>query len=175
MPKDQRGYAGGCSGRRYADAELAPPDSRHFKPIGQGVNGYWAVFSAGIADGLQLRHDHASVYMSDDFETEIRFLGIESFPAFVRQPEGNRFMKSFSRPQRATLWMRRFRDLEELRAAFIDFRHHYNNQWILERLNCRTPAQARRDLLNFRSHGFNISNLVSDLLKLHCSEQTKPE
>ena len=27
--------------------------------------------------------------MSDDFQNEIRFLGIVSSPAFVREPEGN--------------------------------------------------------------------------------------
>ena len=43
------------------------------------------------------------------------------------------------------LWVRRFRDLEELREALNEFRERYNQHWILERLNYRTPAQARRD------------------------------
>ena len=43
------------------------------------------------------------------------------------------------------LWVRRFHDLEELRAALIEFRDRYNHSWILERLNYRTPVQARRD------------------------------
>jgi hypothetical protein len=33
----------------------------------------------------------------------------------------------------------------ELRAALMEFRDRYNHQWILERLNYRTPVQARRD------------------------------
>ena len=33
------------------------------------------------------RHDHGSQYMSDDFQAEIAFLGMESSPSFVRQPE----------------------------------------------------------------------------------------
>jgi hypothetical protein len=37
---------------------------------------------------VQLRHDHGSVYMSDDFQNEIRFVGMESSPSYVRQPEG---------------------------------------------------------------------------------------
>ena len=41
------------------------------------------------------------------------------------------------------LWIRHFRDLEELRAALIEFRTRYNHQWILQRLNYRTPVQAR--------------------------------
>jgi hypothetical protein len=41
--------------------------------------------------GLRLRHDHGSVYMSEDFQNEIKFLGIEPSPAFVRQPEGKAY------------------------------------------------------------------------------------
>ncbi len=43
------------------------------------------------------------------------------------------------------LWVRHFRDLDELRAALTEFRDRYNHQWILGRLAYRTPAQARRD------------------------------
>src|SRR5947209_9593114 len=39
----------------------------------------------------------------------------------------------------------RLRDLEELRAALTEFRNRYNHQWILQRLNYRTPVQARHD------------------------------
>ena len=39
--------------------------------------------------GLILRHDHGSNYMPQDFQREIRFMGITSSPSFVRQPEGN--------------------------------------------------------------------------------------
>jgi transposase InsO family protein len=93
-----------------------------------------------------LRHDHASVYMSDDFQSEIKFLGIESSPAFVRQPERNGCIERFFRTlKEQVLWLRRFHDLEELRIALIEFRDRYNHHWILERMNYRTPAQARRD------------------------------
>ena len=39
-----------------------------------------------VATGLKIRHDHGSQYMSRDFQREIRFLGAESSPAFVRAP-----------------------------------------------------------------------------------------
>jgi transposase InsO family protein len=84
--------------------------------------------------------------MSDDFQSEIKFLGIESSPAFVRQPEGNGCIERFFRTlQEQVLWLRRFHDLEELRTALTEFRDRYNHHWILQRLNYRTPAQARRD------------------------------
>lgn len=116
------------------------------EPIRQAVKEYFGGFSAGAADGLKLRHDHGSVYLSDDFQAEIQFLGIEPSPAFVRQPEGNGCIERFFRTlKEQVLWLRRFRDLEELRAALIEFRDRYNHHWIVERLNYRTPAQARRD------------------------------
>lgn len=116
------------------------------EPIRQGVKEYFDGFSAGSAAGLRLRHDHGSVYMSDDFQREIQFLGIEPSPAFVRQPEGNGCIERFFRTlKEQLLWLRRFRDLEELRAALLEFRDRYNQHWILERLGYRTPAQARRD------------------------------
>src|SRR5690242_10364087 len=116
------------------------------EPIRQGIKEHFEAFSAGAADGLKLRHDHGSVYMSDDFQNEIQFLGIEPSPAFVRQPEGNGCIERFFRTlKEQILWVRRFHDLEELRAALTEFRDRYNHNWILERLNYRTPVQARRD------------------------------
>jgi len=116
------------------------------EPIRQAVKEHFGGFSGGCAAGLCLRHDHGSVYMSDDFQTEIQFLGIEASPAFVRQPEGNGCIERFFRTLKdQLLWVRRFRDLDELRLALTDFRERYNHHWILERLNYRTPVQARRD------------------------------
>jgi len=115
-------------------------------PIRQAVREQFGSFSAGIADGVRLRHDHGSVYMSDDFQAEIGFLGMESSPAFVRQPEGNGCIERFFRTlKEQLLWIRRFRNLDELRDALTEFRHRYNEHWILERLQYRSPAQARRD------------------------------
>lgn len=116
------------------------------EPIRQAVREQYGSFSPGVAVGLCLRHDHGSVYMSEDFQNEIRFIGIEPSPAFVRQPEGNGCIERFFRTlKEQVLWVRRFRDLEELREALTEFRERYNQHWILERLNYRTPAQARRD------------------------------
>ena len=39
--------------------------------------------------GCDLRHDHGSNYLADDFQQEVAFFGIESSPSFVREPEGN--------------------------------------------------------------------------------------
>jgi putative transposase len=117
------------------------------EPLRQGVKEHFGAFSGGSAAGLRLRHDHGSVYMSDDFQNEIKFLGFQPSPAFVRQPEGNGCIERFFRTlKEQLLWVRRFRNLAELREALVEFRHRYNHHWIVGRLNYRTPVQARHDL-----------------------------
>jgi putative transposase len=116
------------------------------EPIRQAVREQFGSFSAGAAAGVRLRHDHGSVYMSEDFQNEIRFPGMESSPAYVRQPEGNGCIERFFRTlKEQLLWVHAFHNLTELRQAITEFRHRYNNHWIVERLRYRTPAQARRD------------------------------
>lgn len=116
------------------------------EPIRQAAREQFGSFSACVAAGVRLRHDHGSVYMSEDFQNEIRFVGMESSPSYVRQPEGNGCIERFFRTlKEQLLWVRRFRDIAELREALTEFRHRYNQHWIMERLHYRTPAQARRD------------------------------
>jgi hypothetical protein len=50
------------------------------EPIRQGVRDHCGGFRAQAAAGLRLRHDHGGQYMSDDFQAEIAFLGIEPSP-----------------------------------------------------------------------------------------------
>jgi transposase InsO family protein len=109
----------------------------------QRANEYSGGFKAGVAPDQRLRHGHGSVYMSDDFQSEFQFLGVEPSPAFVRQPESNGCIERFFRTLKEQL--RRFRDLAELRAAMLEFRHRHNQHWIVERLNYRRPVQARHD------------------------------
>jgi hypothetical protein len=44
-------------------------------------------FDREIADGLSVRHEPGSAYMSDDFQAELAFLGMTGSPSFVREPE----------------------------------------------------------------------------------------
>ncbi len=85
-----------------------------------------------------------SQYVSGDFQKELRFLGIESSPAFVREPEGNGCAERFIRTLKENLlWVRRFETVEELRSALQGFRQTYNHGWLVERHGYRTPAQVR--------------------------------
>ena len=116
------------------------------EPIRQGVRETFGGFAGKIAKGLALRHDHGSQYVSDHFQTEIRFLGIKSSPAFVREPEGNGCAERFIRVLKENLlWVRRFETIEELRTALQTFKETYNRTWIIERHRYRTPAQVRAD------------------------------
>ncbi len=118
------------------------------EPVRQGARDYCGGFRAGAAAGLRLRHDHGSQYMSDDFQAEIAFLGMESSPAFVRQPEGNGCVERFIRTlKEQLLWVRTFRTVEELRQALAEFRERYNQRWIVQRHGYLTPQQARQQLL----------------------------
>jgi putative transposase len=129
------------------------------EPVKQAVRQHFGAFAKDIATGLQLRHDHGSQYVSHDFQTEIRFLGIESSPAFVRAPEGpvscadippgdrakpdgcaERFIRTL---KENLLWVRHFATVEELRLALIAFKQTYNQSWIIERHGYKTPAQVR--------------------------------
>ncbi|MBK8276251.1 MAG: DDE-type integrase/transposase/recombinase [Nitrospira sp.] len=118
------------------------------EPIRQGVRLQFGTVSAGIAMGLQVRHDHGSQYMSEEFQAQLRFLGIMSSPAFVRAPEGNGVAERFIRTlKEQLLWVQTFRTVEELRLALLDWLRLYNEQWLIERHGFRSPSQVRRDLL----------------------------
>jgi putative transposase len=68
-----------------------------FERWNQGVRRQIVGFTKDIAHGLAVRHDHGSQYMSDHFQKEIAFLGVESSPAFVQAPEGNGCAERFIR------------------------------------------------------------------------------
>jgi putative transposase len=114
------------------------------EPVRQAVRRCHGGFGKDVAAGLRLRHDHGSQYVSHDFQAEIRFLGLESSPAFVREPEGNGCAERFIRTLKENLlWVRRFETVEELRLALQRFGQTYNETWIIERHGYKTPAQVR--------------------------------
>jgi transposase InsO family protein len=118
------------------------------EPIRQGARERFGGCAKGVAGGLALRHDHGSQYVSHHFQSEIRFLGIASSPAFVREPEGNGCAERFIRVLKENLlWVRRFETVEELRLALQAFRRTYNQSWIIERHGYKTPAQVRAEQL----------------------------
>jgi transposase InsO family protein len=113
------------------------------------VRRHFGGFAKGIARGLALCHDHGSQYMAEDFQKELRFLGIESSPAFVRAPEGTGCAERFIRTLKENLlWLRTFDTVEDLRRALLEFRETYNAIWLIERHGFRPPSAVRRHQLS---------------------------
>ena len=118
------------------------------EPLRQGIRALFGAYARGIAAGLLARHDHGSQYVSDYFQDELKFLGITSSPAFVREPEGNGVAERFIRTlKEQLLWVRTFDTVEELRLALLEFKERYNRQWLCERHGHQTPTQVRAHLL----------------------------
>jgi transposase InsO family protein len=115
------------------------------EPIRQGVRRHFGGFDKDIARGLSVRHDHGSQYMSEYFQKEIKLLGIESSPAFVRAPEGNGCAERFIRTLKENLlWVHTFETIEELRQALLAFRDTYNTTWLIERHGFISPTAFRQ-------------------------------
>ena len=67
------------------------------EPIPQGGRRHFGGMARDSARSLAVRHDHGSPSMSDHFQKELAFLGIDSSPAFLRSPEGNGCAERFIR------------------------------------------------------------------------------
>jgi transposase InsO family protein len=117
-------------------------------PLHQACRAAFGSVGQAIAGGLKLRHDNGSQFISRAFQAELRFLGMDSSPSFVRAPEGNGCIERFWRTlKEQLLWIHTFATLEDLNQALQEFRHLYNHQWLIERHDHRPPALVRQDLL----------------------------
>ena len=109
----------------------------------------FGAFGKDIARGLAIRHDHGTQYMSDAFQNELTFLGIESSPAFVRAPEGAGCAERFIRTLKENLlWVQTFDTVEDLRRALLEFRQTYKITWLIERHGFRPPSAIRAQQLS---------------------------
>jgi putative transposase len=130
----------------YIGIHAARPGTRFeaVEPLRQGVRALFGGYDAGRAAGLRARHDHGSQYVSDYFQDELKFLGITSSPAFVREPEGNGVAERFIRTlKEQLLWVRTFETVEDLRVALLEFKDRYNREWLCERHGHQTPTAVR--------------------------------
>jgi len=119
------------------------------EPVRQGVVRCFGAIAPEVATGLKLRHDYGSNYMSETFEGEIKCLGIEASPSFVREPEGNGVAERFMRTlKESLLWVRFFHTIEDLRVAFVAFAERYNKTRLVARHGYRTPDQVRAEQLS---------------------------
>ena len=118
------------------------------EPIHQGVRYAFGAFGKDMARGLAVRHDWGPQYMSHAFGAELRYLGIRQSPSFVGEPQCNGIIERFMRTlKEQCLWLHRFEDLEQATHEIAAFIERYNTQWLIERLDHRTPRQAREEML----------------------------
>jgi transposase InsO family protein len=117
-------------------------------PLHQACRGAFGKVEYAIAAGLKLRHDNGSQFVSQAFQAELRFLGMDSSPSFVRAPEGNGCIERFWRTlKEQLLWIHAYANLEDLNQALQAFRDLYNHHWLIERHKQRSPASVRQNLL----------------------------
>ncbi len=127
---------------RFAAADL----------LREAVGERFGSVEAGVAAGLALRHDGGSCFRSAHYQAEIDHLGLERSPAFHYEPETNGCVEKFIQTlKEQVLWIERFATLEQLRARSRQFAATYNEQWLLERHDYRSPREARERLLAAQS------------------------
>jgi putative transposase len=96
--------------------------------------------------GLFLRSDHGSQYDSNDFQKELKFLGLKYSPAFVRSPECNGIIERFYRTMNEQVFdVFDFESLEEARKVIGEFIERYNWYWLIHRLGLKSPKEYRED------------------------------
>jgi len=118
------------------------------EPIHQGVRMAFGAFGKDVARGLAIRSDWGPQYVADAFRAELKWLGITHSPSFVGEPQCNGVIERFMRTlKEQCIWLHRFATLDEARTTISAFIERYNHQWLIERLDHRTPAVARRELL----------------------------
>lgn len=118
------------------------------EPIHQGVRTAFGAFGKDVARGLAIRSDWGPQYVADAFRAELGWLGITHSPSFVGEPQCNGVIERFMRTlKEQCIWLHRFATLEEARLIIGAFIDRYNHQWLIERLDHRTPATARQEML----------------------------
>ena len=116
------------------------------EPISQALHRTYGSVGAGVARGLSLRMDHGSQYLSDHFQKQIRYWGITPSFGFVEEPETNGVAERFNRTlKEQAIHGRVFKNLEEVRTAVKKFVDDYNAHWRPEKLDFKTPLEARKE------------------------------
>ena len=118
------------------------------QPLSMALQAEYGSVDAEAARGLVLRQDHGCQYRSDHFQNQLRFWGIATSWAFVEEPQTNGVAERFNRTlKEQAIHGRIFHNLEEVRAAVRTFVELYNDQWMVEKLDYLSPAQAREAYL----------------------------
>ncbi len=121
------------------------------EPLRLAVKKTFGSIDQDVCKGLNiaLRCDHGSQFDSKDYLKELKFLGVEHSPAFVRSPECNGIIERFHRTlNEQVFYIDTFADLTEAKEQITTFIDKYNNHWLLHRLGLKTPVQYRLEYQN---------------------------
>src|SRR5262249_58545842 len=100
------------------------------------------------ARGLAVGREWGPQYVADASRAEPAWLGITHSRSFVGEPQCNGVIERFMRTlKEQCLWLHRFDTLDQARAIINGFIERYNHEWLIERLDHRTPATARQEML----------------------------
>jgi len=115
-----------------------------FEPLRQAMKHSFGKYDSLTGVGVTVRHDHGSQYISKLFQSELRFLGIESSPSYVREPQCNgvseRFIKTL---KQQFLHVHHFETIEDLRLSLLAFKDEYNRSWLCQKHSYKTPSEVR--------------------------------
>ena len=116
-----------------------------YEPVAQAVTRIFGRSGADAARGVELRHDHGSQYFTDYFQGQARHHGFTASYAFVGEPQTNGVVERFTRTLKEQIVHgRTYRNIEELRVAVATFVETYNYHWRLEKLDFKSPIEARQ-------------------------------
>ncbi len=137
-----------ASGEAWADAGLRMDRFAAADLLREVTTERFGSVEQAVAAGLALRYDGGPCFRSQHYQVEIDHLGIARSPAYHYEPETNGCAEKFIQTlKEQILWIERFATFEELRAAVRQFATTYNEHWLLERHEYRTPIEARQHLL----------------------------
>lgn len=117
------------------------------EPLKMALQAQHESLNQGVSLGLSLRSDHGSQYRSEHFIQQVKYWGITPSFGFVREPETNGVIERFNRTlKEQVIHGRIYKTIGELQAAVARFIETYNEHWLLEKLDYRSPREARRSL-----------------------------
>ena len=121
--------------------------TRHeaLQAMGMAVHEQFGHLGRDAARGVQLRHDHGSCFMAEDFQTRIGSWGMTPSFAFVGEPQTNGVVERFFRTlKEQVVHGRVFEALEDVRDAVRAFITRYNAEWLVEKNGYLSPHVLRR-------------------------------
>ena len=118
------------------------------EPISQGLMATVGSVAADAGRGRSLRMDHGTQYLSDHFQNQLKYWGLNPSFAFIEQPQTNGVAERFIRTlKEQVIYGRVFQNLEEVRTSVRRFVDTYNRAWLVEKNGFLSPWQARAQWL----------------------------